>query len=89
MVRGTSVKQRCVRSRMNEHGTGNTEPMIKHLSEWQMFKETCDLYVLPPVYNKEDQNGILMMSHILSGVVKNLEIIDFDYNRLQILFLEA
>ena len=54
-----------------------------------MFRETCDLYALPPVYNEEDQNEILMMSHILSGVVKNLEIIDFDYNRSQILFLEA
>ena len=54
-----------------------------------MFRETCDLYVLPPVYNEEDQNEILMMSHILSGVIKNLEIIDFDYNRSQILFLEA
>ena len=45
-----------------------------------MFKETCNLYALPPVYNKEDQNKILMMSRILIGVVKKLEIIAFEYN---------
>ena len=80
VARNTSVKQRCVRSSMNEHGTRNTESMFKHFSEWQMFKETCNLYALPPVYNKEDQNKILMMSRILIGVVKKLEIIAFEYN---------
>ena len=64
VVRSTSVKQRCVESRMNEHGTQNTEPMLKHLSEWQMFKETCNLFALPSVYNKEDQNKISMTPHM-------------------------
>ena len=31
---------------MNEHGTRDTEPMFKHLSECKMFKETCNLYAL-------------------------------------------
>ena len=39
--------ERCLISRMNEHGTRNTEPIFKHLSECQMFKETCNLYALP------------------------------------------
>ena len=87
-MRSTSVKQRRVRSRMNEHGTRNTEPMFKHLSEWQMFKETCNLFPLPSVYNKEDQNKISMTPHILNAVVRNLEIIDFTYNWSQVSFLE-
>ena len=49
---------------MNEHGTRNTEPMFKHLSEWQMFKGTCNLYPLPPVYNEEDQNFFDDVTHI-------------------------
>ena len=53
-----------------------------------MFKETCNLFALPSVYNKEDQNKISMTPHILNAVVQNLEIIDFTYNWSQLSFLE-
>ena len=43
---------------MNEHGTGDTEPMFKHLSESGMFKETCNFYALTSLYNENDPNKI-------------------------------
>ena len=53
-----------------------------------MFKETYNLFALPSVYNKEDQNKISMTPPILNAVVQNLEIIDFTYNWSQLSFLE-
>ena len=74
---------------MNGHGTRDTEPMFKHLPERQMFKETCNLCVLPPLYNESDPNEISLTSHILSPVSQNHEILNFNYNWSQLLFLEA
>ena len=65
---------------MNEHGTRDTEPMFKHLSKCEMFKETCNLYALPSLYNE-----ISLTSNILSAVLRNHEILDFNYRRFQIL----
>ena len=50
--------ERCLISRMNEHGTRDTEPMFKHLSECEIFKETCNLYALPSLYNESNPNEI-------------------------------
>ena len=79
----------CLISRMNEHGTRDTEPMFKHLSECVMFKEICNLYALPSLYNESDANEISLTSHILRAVLQNHEILDFNHNWLQLLFLEA
>ena len=81
--------ERCLISRMNEHGTRDTEPMFKHLSECEMFKETCTLYALPSLYNESDPNEISLTSHILSAALQNHEILGFNYNWSQLLFLEA
>ena len=61
--------ERCLISRMNEHGTRDTEPMFKHLSECEMFKETCNLYALPALHNESDPNETSLTSHILSTVL--------------------
>ena len=74
---------------MNEHRTRDTEPMFKHLPECEMFKETCNLYARPSLYNQRDQNKISLMSHILRAVLRNHEILDFNYNWSQLLLLEA
>ena len=74
---------------MSEHGTRDIEPMFKRLSKCEMFKETCNLYALPSLYNESDPNKISMASHILSAVSQNHEILDFSYNWSQLLFLEA
>ena len=76
--------ERCFISRINEHGT-----MFKHLSECEMFKETCNLYALPLLYNESDPKKISLTSYILSAVSQNHEILDFNYTWSQFLFLEA
>ena len=81
--------ERCLISCMSEHGKWENKPMFKHLFECRMFKETCNLYALPSVYNEQDQNKISLTSHILSAVLQNHEILDFNYNWSQLLFLEA
>ena len=81
--------ERCLISRMNEHGKRENEPMFKHLSECEIFKETCHLYALPSVYNEQDQNEISLTSHILSAVLQNHEILNVNYNWSQLLLLEA
>ena len=85
----TVKTERSLLSRMNEHRKRENEPMFKHLSECEMFKETCNLYALPSVYNEQDQNEISLTSHILSVVLQNHEIVDGNYNCSQLLFLEA
>ena len=54
--------KRCLISRMNGHGIRDTEPMFKHLSECEMFKETCNLYAVPSLYNERDPNEISLFS---------------------------
>ena len=63
--------------------------MSKHLLECGMFQETCNLYVLPSLYNESDLNEISLMSHILSAVLQNHGFLDFNSNWSQLLFLEA
>ena len=79
----------CLISRMNEHGTRETEPMFKHLSERGMFKETCNLYAFPSLHHESDPNEIPLTSHTLSAVLQNQEILDLNHNWSQLLFLEA
>ena len=81
--------EKCLISRMNEHGKQENESMFKHLSECEMFKETCNLYAFPSVYNEQDQNEISLTSHILSAVLQNQKILDVNYNLSKLLFLEA
>ena len=56
-----------------------------------MFKETCNLYPLPSLYNESDPNKISLTSHVLSLFYKIMKflispiILDFTY----ILFLKA
>ena len=68
--------ERCIISRMNEYGKWENEPMLKHLSECEMFKETGNLYALLSAYNEQDQNEISLTSQILSAVLQNHEILD-------------
>ena len=71
MLENTSGKtKRCLISPINRNGARDTEPMLKHLSECEMFKETCDLYLLRSLYNESDSNKISLTSHVLSQFYK-------------------
>ena len=74
---------------MNEHGAWDIEPMFKHLSECEMFKETCNVYAVLSLHNESDPNKVLLTSHILSAILQNHEILDLNYNLSQLLLLEA
>ena len=58
--------ERCLISCMNKHGTRDTEPLFKHLSECEMFKETCDLNAFSSLYNESDPKEIFLTSHMLT-----------------------
>ena len=81
--------ERCLIFRMNEHETRDTEPMFKHLSESEIFKETCNFYAVKSLNNGSDPNEISVTLHILNAVLQNHEILDFNYNWSQLLFLKA
>ena len=36
-----AITERCLITRITEHGTRETEPMFKHLSECELFKNCC------------------------------------------------
>ena len=63
--------------------------MFKHLSECEMFKETCNVYAVLSLHNESDPNKVLLTSHILSAILQNHEILDLNYNLSQLLLLEA
>ena len=58
--------ERCLISCMNKHGTRDTETMFKHLSECEMFKETCNLNAFSSLYNESDPKEIFLTSHMLT-----------------------
>ena len=62
--------EKCLISCMNEHRTRDTEPIFKHLSECEMFKETCNLWALPSLYNESDPSEISLTSNILITVLQ-------------------
>ena len=46
-------------------------------------------YIMKSLYNECDPNEISLKSHMLSAVLQNHEILDFNYDWSQLLFLEA
>ena len=58
--------ERCLISCMNKHGTRDTETMFKHLSECEMFKQTCNLNAFSSLYNESDPKEIFLTSHMLT-----------------------
>ena len=61
--------------------------MFKHLSECEKFKETCNLYALPSLFNESELNEISLTLPISSTVLQNHEILDFNYNWSQLLII--
>ena len=57
--------ERCLITRITEHGTKKTEPMFKHLSECEMYIDCCWLYSLSSLFNEDEHGDISFTSHIL------------------------
>ena len=52
--------------------------MLKHLSECDFFKKSCFCYALALVCN-DNNDTILIMSHIYNTVLRNNDILDMRY----------
>ena len=79
---------RCVETRMLEHGTRNTQPMFRHLSDCHLFHDYVNLFSLPTSLNTSYH--INVKEHIKNAVLNNYSIIDdFRGNWSQLCYLEA
>ena len=81
--------ERCLTTKITEHVTKETEPMFKHLSECELFKDCCWSYFLLPLFNEEIHDNISLTSHIFNAILQNHEILDSNRNWSQSAFLEA
>ena len=81
--------ERCLITKLTEHGTKETEPMLKLPSECELFKDCCWLYFLSSLFNEDEYNNINLTSHIFIAVSQNHEILDSNRNWSQLAFLEA
>ena len=65
--------ERCLITRITEHGTKETESMFKHLSECELLKDCCWLCSFLSLFNEHEHNDIYLTSHIFIAVSQNHE----------------
>ena len=81
---------RCISIRMTEQGSRTDQPMHRHLSTCEKFKDLIILFALPDV--DSNTSIVNMGNHILNAVLNNYVIIDYNsyrFNWSQLLYLEA
>ena len=74
---------RCIITRLLEHGSRNDQPMHQHLSSCEPFHDYVSIFTIDasfPVDTKE---------HIKNAVLDNYRIVDINRNWSQLLYLEA
>ena len=78
--------ERFLITRITEHGTKETEPMLKHFSECELFKDCCWLYSLLSLFSEDDRDheDISLPSHIFNAVLQNHEILVSNRNWSQL-----
>ena len=81
--------ERCLITRITEHGTKETELMFKNLSECELFKDCCWLYSLSSLFSKDEHDDIFLTSYIFNVILQNQEVLDSNRNWSQVAFLEA
>ena len=60
--------ERCLITRITDHGTKETEPMFKHLFQWELFKDCCWMYSLLLLVNKDEHDNVSLTSQIFNAV---------------------
>ena len=81
--------ERCLKTRINEHGTKETEPMFKHLPECESFEDCCWWYSLSSLLNEDEHADISLTSHIFNAVLQNHEVLHSYHNWSHLAFLEV
>ena len=72
---------------MDEHGKRADQPMYRHLSNCNQFKNYVSLFNLPSC--NESRVSIDFSGHLLNAVLNNYVIIDYNDSWSQLCFLEA
>ena len=78
---------RCLITRLLEHGTREDQPMFQHLSRCDSFHDYVSMFNMPS--NNMSSIEIDTKEHIKNTVISNFEIVDSSSNWSQLLFLEA
>ena len=67
------------------------QPMFKHPSECELFKDCCWLYSLLSLFSVDENEDVSLTSHIFNVIYKIMkhEILDSNRNWSQLAFLEA
>lgn len=80
------MTDRCLITRLLEHGTREEQPMFQHLSRCDIFHDYVTMFSMP----SDDMSvEIDTKEHIKNAVLSNFEIVDSSSNWSQLLFLEA
>ena len=79
---------RCLVTRLNEHGSRNDQPMFLHLINCHAFRDYVSLFGLP-CGNDDSRFIIDVKEHIKNAVFDNYSIIDVNCSWSQLSFLEA
>ena len=77
---------RCLITRLLEHGTRVDQPIIQHLTRCDSFHDYVNIFSLP---SNDMLFDINTKEHIKNAVLSNFEIVDWNSNWSQLLFLEA
>ena len=79
--------ERCLQTRLHEHGVRNDQPMFRHLTNCEPFNQLVQLH---PLADIDKMNCYVYLdAHIFTAVLENYEILDFNSNWSQLCFLEA
>ena len=79
--------ERCLQTRLHEHGARNDQPMFRHLTNCEPFNQLVQLHRLADI---DKMNCYVYLdAHIFIAVLENYEILDVNSNWSQFCFLET
>ena len=78
---------RCLITRLKEHGSKPDQPMYQHLFKCQELQDTVNPFFLPDMDIATSSVNINL--HIYNAVINNTNIIDYNNNWSQLEFLEV
>ena len=74
---------------VNEHGTKETKPMFKHLSEYESFKDFYWLYSLLSLFSEDEHDDISLTLRVFNAALQNHEVLDNNRNWPKLAFFRS
>ena len=78
--------ERCLKTRLKEHATSDSQPMYQHLINCDCFKDICNLMSLPDGISHDPT---FLKEQIKTAVFDNTSIVDYNNNWSVLEYLEA